>query len=536
MVHESFTRAQITEQVNKISSSSLLKNSPVLRQFLQFVVEETLVGNGERIKEYTIGTQVLGRKLDFDPQLDAIVRIHAGRLRRALNEFYSSEGKDDTMRISIPKGGYSAYFPSNGHNENYAYTTSRIPDKSTKPVVAVMPFRNISNDAWGDSFCQGLGEFASTELACFKELSLISYSSCLNAASKTKDIREMSSLVGAEYILTGSIYIGHHDLRVLLQLTRGDSGKQLWSNTFERKVTEANLFEIQQEIVTLITGSLGGYYGVIYRDVVETLRRSADYHAYSAIVWYDQFLKHLDKNTFDQACEALEDAVRGDPEYALAWAVLGEIYCMGVMMGFLRRDDQMAAAIKSANLAVKLDPLCQHAYQALARTYVMMRNKAGAVAASEKCIALNPRAANFTARIGVFMIYVGEYERGANILKTSLHINPYFPWMSAVALSLYHFHRNEFHESKEWAEKVDMPQMMWAQILKVAALAQLGEMEEAKREIDAVLVQKPDLTILGRTYIGNFILDEDLIDKIIASLEKTGLRIGHQEVASPVNR
>src|SRR6185369_13181724 len=118
MVLESFTRAQITEQVKKISESSIMKNSPVLCQFLQFVVDETLGGNGERIKEYAIGTKVLGRKSDFDPQLDAIVRIHAGRLRRALNEFYSGEGKGDAMHISIPKGGYTPNFTSNGHRED----------------------------------------------------------------------------------------------------------------------------------------------------------------------------------------------------------------------------------------------------------------------------------------------------------------------------------------------------------------------------------------------------------------------------------
>src|SRR5882724_211261 len=92
-----FTTAQITDQVNKISGSSILKNSPVLRQFLHFIVDETIEGKGERIKEYTIGTMVLGRKTDFDPQFDAIVRIHAGRLRRALNEFYVGEGKRDQM-------------------------------------------------------------------------------------------------------------------------------------------------------------------------------------------------------------------------------------------------------------------------------------------------------------------------------------------------------------------------------------------------------------------------------------------------------
>src|SRR4051794_22406797 len=148
-----FTPAEITAQVNKISRSSTLKNSPVLCQFLHFVVGETLEGNGERIKEYTIGTKVLGRKSDFDPQLDAIVRIHAGRLRRALNEFYSGEGKADTMRISIPKGGYTPNFASNGHIGNLASRDISGIDKLKKPIVAVMPFRNISHSSSHDSFC-----------------------------------------------------------------------------------------------------------------------------------------------------------------------------------------------------------------------------------------------------------------------------------------------------------------------------------------------------------------------------------------------
>src|SRR6478735_8211095 len=130
----SFTPAQIAAQVNKISSSSTLKNSPVLCQFLQFVVDETLGGNGERIKEYTIGTKVLGRKSDFDPQLDAIVRIHAGRLRRALNEFYSGEGKGDVMRISIPKGGYTPDFTPNGQREDLFVRDVAPFSKSRKPV------------------------------------------------------------------------------------------------------------------------------------------------------------------------------------------------------------------------------------------------------------------------------------------------------------------------------------------------------------------------------------------------------------------
>ncbi len=337
----------------------------------------------------------------------------------------------------------------------------------------------------------------------------------------------MSSLLGAEYILTGSVFIDHENLRILLQLSSGDSGKQLWSRTFKRNLSENNLFEIQEEVISLITGSIGGYYGVIYRDAIETSRNSssADQGIYSAIFWYDQFIKRLDKNTFDKACELLEDTVKKDPEYALAWAILSELYSLGIILGFKRVNGQKETSIRYANKAIKLDPLCQHAHQALARAYFLTRNKTGIISASEQCLAINPRAASFAARVGVFLIYAGEFERGAAILKESLKSNPYFQWVSSLALSLYHYQRNEFQEAKEWAEKTDMPQMPWVHILKTASLAQLGEMEEVKKEIELLLVLKPDISVLGKSYIGSFILDESLVDGIIAGLEKTGLVI-----------
>ena len=89
---ENFPEAEIREQLNRILSTPAFKNSRVLSGFLEFVVEETLAGRDQEIKEYTIGVHVLSRDSDFNPQLDAIVRIHAGRLRRALKEYYHETG------------------------------------------------------------------------------------------------------------------------------------------------------------------------------------------------------------------------------------------------------------------------------------------------------------------------------------------------------------------------------------------------------------------------------------------------------------
>ena len=79
-------------------------------QFLSFVVEETLGGRGEDLKEYRLGVEVFGRPPSFDPAFESNVRVEAGRLRTKLVEYYSAEGKPEPVRIDVPKGGYTATF------------------------------------------------------------------------------------------------------------------------------------------------------------------------------------------------------------------------------------------------------------------------------------------------------------------------------------------------------------------------------------------------------------------------------------------
>src|SRR5918911_3315023 len=94
----------------RVVASEPFRNAPRLTAFLTFVVEKTLAGEAAALKGYTIATQALGRPDDFDPQTDPIVRVEAGRLRRALHAFYEGEGAGDPVRIAIPVGSYGAVF------------------------------------------------------------------------------------------------------------------------------------------------------------------------------------------------------------------------------------------------------------------------------------------------------------------------------------------------------------------------------------------------------------------------------------------
>jgi hypothetical protein len=101
---------QCEEQVRRILRSATFRNASTLQQLLTFLAAKSIAGAGETLKEYTIGVDALGRKGDFDPKIDPIVRVQSHRLRTKLKEYYSHEGSHDPILILIPKGHYLPTF------------------------------------------------------------------------------------------------------------------------------------------------------------------------------------------------------------------------------------------------------------------------------------------------------------------------------------------------------------------------------------------------------------------------------------------
>ena len=118
-------RDKVFAALNKIVASDEFATSPQLTAFLTFSVNQTLDGQGPALKAYTIATEVLGRPSAFDPQNDPIVRVEATRLRRAIDRYYATQGTDDQLRITMPKGGYSVSFEA--HDAEQARTNSVGP-------------------------------------------------------------------------------------------------------------------------------------------------------------------------------------------------------------------------------------------------------------------------------------------------------------------------------------------------------------------------------------------------------------------------
>jgi hypothetical protein len=104
----------VSAELERILTSPDFARSRRMQGFLRYVVDATLGGQDNRLKEYTIAVEVFGRDESFDPQTNSLVRVEAGRLRRTLTLYYLTHGRDDPLRIEIPKGRYVPEFRSLG--------------------------------------------------------------------------------------------------------------------------------------------------------------------------------------------------------------------------------------------------------------------------------------------------------------------------------------------------------------------------------------------------------------------------------------
>src|SRR5579871_2078410 len=141
--------ARILEQLNRILASKTFQPVERLKRFLNFVVQETLAGRGDHLKEYLVGIEVFAKEASFDPRNDPIVRVQARRLRARLTRYYREEGQGDEILIDLPKGGYAPSFQRLHAAAPKRSVTAALVSRNT---ILVMPFSDDSPAGDQDHF------------------------------------------------------------------------------------------------------------------------------------------------------------------------------------------------------------------------------------------------------------------------------------------------------------------------------------------------------------------------------------------------
>ena len=396
------SEAEVRAALEKVVSSPSFQRSPQMQRFLSFVVEESLTGRGDRLKEYVIGTEVFGRPADYEPQLDSLVRVEAFRLRSLVREYYQSEGAGDSIVVELNKGSYAPMFQRRVPAEPSASSADpphnrplwrRVPaamaitlilvsagvwlyrherqgplPPGVTPTIAVLPFDNLSEISGNEYFCFGLMDEITTDLAKTGQLRVVARTSAA-LFKRGDDIATIGRQLKADAVLEGSVQRSANRVRVTAQLVKTADSLHLWSETYDRP--SSDLFGVQDEIAHAVARAadlhLTGKTGM----ASHRIQYSADAEA-NRLFWMGMYLRSPMGKTgwrtdLKKSTDYLEQAVHRDQQFASAYSALSDVY---ISLGWERGGGQvtrerMTEARRASQRALQLDGSLAEAHAVL---------------------------------------------------------------------------------------------------------------------------------------------------------------------------
>jgi adenylate cyclase len=371
----------------------------MLLDFLRFVVEKTLSGGAQEIKAYTIATEVMGRQADFDAAKDTIVRIQAGRLRRALERYYLTLGRQDPIRIDIPKGAYVPTFDpvagaAAGGKASTAALNEAVQSRPPGPSVAVLPLLNLTGDRKQEFFADGLAEEITNELARYQDLRVIAFQSTLRWKGARLDAREVGRDLNIRFFLEGSIRKEGRLIKITVRLVDTLNGLQVWGDHYQRTLRPDKLIALQEEMAQSVAAKIGSEYGIIPRNLSKESRKKPpeSLDTYEAFLRFYHHVNILTTETFEETLRALEKAVTREPECGLAWSLLAHLYFMNYTLQFSPLKTPLEKALGFAKKGVSLDSQNQQVRATLAYLYFRRHERDLFRLEAEKAMALNPNS------------------------------------------------------------------------------------------------------------------------------------------------
>lgn len=522
-------KADVLAQLENILAHPPFSTADRLTAFLRYVVSESLEGRAALLKQFSIGIDVFGRGETFDPASDPIVRIQAGRVRRALARYYTEAGTADPIRIAIPVGSYAAVFtyaenigadaPANGAS---ASPTGMPP----MPVIAVMPFIDQSHEPLKQYLINGMLEEISAELSRFSSIRIIAYSSALQAAASNASPIHQARAMGADFALHGTVRADAHEQRITLHLINTTTGEKAWSRRELKLLTDNTKPLTDFRMLRRLASQIADTFGVVQRLHLESCAKQdrASDGAFGAIMAFHQYTLAISPENFTRALELLEDALQQEPDNAAVNAKLALLYLDAHAFGFDGAPaDCREAGIRMARHARTLNPLSQQVHMTNAFAHLIEGDRYSLVRSAEKIVEINPNAAYMTGAAAFYLATAGEYDRAEQLFNESRKLNPFYPtWFHFVSFVVA-FQKKDYARALVEAREFAIPGFFWTHIAIISALVRTGEPHAANEELELLLECRPDITASAQADVHLFTLDEQLANDILAALHEAGL-------------
>jgi adenylate cyclase len=400
--------------------------------------------------------------------------------------------------------------------------TKRLLPLSDKLSIAVLPFQNMSDDPEQEYFVDGIAEDVLTTLSKIEELMVIARNSSFAFKGQTKDVREIGRMLGARYVLEGSVRKVGNRVRLTAQLIDSTDGSHRWADRFDGGLDD--VFDLQdritQDIVAAIEVQLtGAQQARVWR------KRSGSPLVYEHFLKGRKLYENFAKYTHAQARVHFEQALEINPAFTPGLYLLGLTLTDQARFGWEKdRAATFEAALDCAAKAIAEDPSCAEAYLVIGYVRTFQRRHDEAVAAGERAVALYPSGGDVYHMAGMYHGYAGNFREAALYEEHAQRLSPLVVFTSRVDEARARYHLGDFIAARDIALQVlkEKPRWLTAHSTLVAALWNLGKEEESRISAKELLARNPGFSVARWAHSLPY-RNQEHLDALIEPLQMAGL-------------
>jgi DNA-binding SARP family transcriptional activator/Tfp pilus assembly protein PilF len=394
--------------------------------------------------------------------------------------------------------------------------------QATKPGIAVLPFDNLSGDPSQQQLSDAITEDIVSNLAHDLWFDVIARTSTQQFRDNKTGIAGISSALGARYIVDGSLRKSGDRIRISVVLIDGSDARQIWSQRYDRVVTD--IFELQDQIAISIAAAVIPELNIAEQQ--SAMRR----HPKSLDAWSlcHKAFWHLYKfelTELELAQSLFEEAIEIDPSYSQPYAGLAYSQMMYVWYDSSKKS-LLDDANRSARHAIQLDNRDSYAHFALGRVLSMQSSYAEAVLELETAIELNPSFGRAYFGLASVMVYSACYFEALEPIDNAIRLSPEDPhlWTFYNIKSRALAGLGRFEEAVSWGRKaVRQPSStFWSDIALISALGHLERRQEAELAIAELQRKKPGYSC-NDYHADDFVLTREAHELVVEGLRKAGL-------------
>jgi adenylate cyclase len=372
-----------------------------------------------------------------------------------------------------------------------------LPDK---PSIVVLPFTNLSGDPKQEYFVDAITEDIITGLARFRGLFVISSNSSFRYKGQAVEIKKICRELGVRFALEGSVRRSEDRLRATVQLIDALTDEHLWAETYDRELTAANVFEVQDNIAQQVVSELGSSQGrgSIYASIADSIQ-DKNTNSFAAYEFYAMAEELLRTGLTEAPNRAMQEyyrkAIEKDPDFALAYAGLGWVEMRAYWGGWSSDPDEtLQRALDYGLKALALDEKEADVHLLLGDVYASMGQLDRGIAEHAKARALNPNNPDIKLESAGYLAFAGRVDEAIELLQDAMRLNPFYPDWYLWGVAQVYYPARDYDAVINAVERMTEPPVDPLLFL-AASYAQLGRLAESRATVKRVLALDPNATV-----------------------------------------